>query len=333
MRKGLKITPTSKLSERDWQKLRQSFVTRGMIGGSDAGTLLGWNKWKSPITLYYQALGLSPIMDKMNIEMLMGKLQEDNIAYSWQFFDEDPEKFIENVITKNRPRRYKVIKGIVENPKYPTLFANLDGMITQHPVKGKKKGILEIKKINGVTMDSYVGGLPPQYLAQCQHYLMVCELDYAELCMRVDGKQLVVHMIERDPDIQEAILYEATKYNARILAALDAMRESGTGDRDELMMIAAEFEPEADSSENFDTFISAKHKERETENVLHGNDEHGEWARQYVRYGQLMKKVEEHKYLYGNKLKQLMEKGSANQLILPNGKISWRKMFQVRLNN
>ncbi len=166
--KKLKLTPTSKLTESEWQSLRQTFTLKGMVGGSDAGTLLGWNKWKSPISMYYQALGLSPLPNIMNIEMAMGKMQEDNIADSWQYWDGE-EAFIKNIVTKTKVRKYKKIKAIIENPKYPNLFANIDGLITQHPVRGKKKGILEIKKINGMTVDTYIGGIPPQYIAQVQH--------------------------------------------------------------------------------------------------------------------------------------------------------------------
>jgi predicted phage-related endonuclease len=333
MHKGLKINSTKNMSEKDWQTLRQSFSTRGMVGGSDAGTLLGWNKWKSPITLYYQALGLSPLSDKMNIEMLMGKLQEDNIAYSWQFYDKDPEKFIQNAMSKTKTRTYKQVKGIVENPAFPCLFANLDGVITKHPVKGRKKGVLEIKKINGISYDSYIGGIPPQYLAQVQHYMMVCELDYAELCMRVDGKHLAVELIESDYDIQEKILIEAHRFHARVQAARDAILTSGTKDQEEMLGFAATYEPDADGSEDFDAFISAKHKAREPESIMIASAEHDDWAVQYSRYSKLLKKVEERKLLYSNRLKQAMEKESANQMILTNGKINWRKQFQLKLNN
>jgi predicted phage-related endonuclease len=332
MLKGLNITDTKKMSEKDWQILRQSFSTRGMVGGSDAGTLLGWNKWKSPITLYYQALGLSSMSTKMNIEMLMGKLQEDNIAHSWQFYDKDPDKFIQNAMTKTKTRTYRNVKGIIENPAFPCLFANIDGLITKHPERGRKKGILEIKKINGITYDSYVGGIPPQYLAQVQHYMMVCDLPYAELCMRVDGKHLAVEMIEADYDIQSTILKEAMTFNARVMAAREDILTCGTGDQEEMLAMAAKYEPDADSSDDFDAFISAKHKARETENAMVGSAIHDDWANQYSRYSKLLKKVEENKTLYSNRLKQAMEKESANQMILSNGKINWRKQFQLKLN-
>lgn len=330
--RNLNLTPTAKLSEQDWQKLRQSFVSRGMVGGSDAGTLLGWNKWKSPISLYYQSVGVGALPTMMNMEMAMGKLQEDNIAECWQYWDGTEEGFVKNVIAKNRVRRFKKIKAIIENPKYPVLFANVDGVITKHPVRKRKQGILEIKKINGMTADSYVGGIPPQYIAQVQHYMLVCEFDYAELCMRVDGRSLIVETIDADWELQSTILKEAQQFNDRVMSALDDIKSKGTGDKDEILDIASKYEPDADSSEDFNAFISQKHKDRENENEMQSTPELADWALQYTRYNAMLKKVEEHKLLYGNRIKQVMEKNNASIMHLPDGKITWRKQFQVRFN-
>lgn len=329
--KGLKLTPTSKLTESEWQSLRQTFTLKGMVGGSDAGTLLGWNKWKSPISMYYQALGLSPVPNLMNIEMAMGKMQEDNIAESWQYWDGE-EGFIKNIITKTKVRKYKKIKAIIENPKYPNLFANIDGLITLHPVRGKKKGILEIKKINGMTVDTYIGGIPPQYIAQVQHYMLVCNLEWAELCMRVDGRQLLVETIDADFEIQSSIINEANKFTERVTAALDAIATSGIDDKEELYGIAAQFEPEADDSDDFNYFISEKHKLRETEVTIQGTPEYQLWAEDYKRIGSEIKDLESNKQLLQNKLKQVMEKDGATIMDLPDGKITWRKQFNIKLN-
>ena len=329
--KGLKLTPTSTLTESEWQSLRQTFTLKGMVGGSDAGTLLGWNKWKSPISMYYQAIGLSPLPNIMNIEMAMGKMQEDNIAESWQYWDGE-EAFIKNIVTKTKVRKYKKIKAIIENPKYPNLFANIDGLITHHPVRGKKKGILEIKKINGMTVDAYIGGIPPQYIAQVQHYMLVCGLEWAELCMRVDGRQLLVETIDADFEIQSSILHEANIFQQRVTNALAAIKSSGIDDKEELYGIAAQFEPEADGSDDFNYFISEKHKLRDTEVTIQGTDEHQQMAEEYKRISESIKEAESEKQLYQNKLKQAMEKDGASIMQLPEGKITWRKSFLIKLN-
>jgi putative phage-type endonuclease len=326
----LKQTSTKNLSEIDWQKLRQSFSSRGMVGGSDAGTLLGWNKWKSPINLFYQSIGMDLLPTKMNRQMAFGKMLEDTIAEMWQYWDGE-ENFIQNVITKNKVRKFRKVKAIIENPKYPMLFANIDGEVTHHPVM-KGKGILEIKNVGKMTVDSYLDGVPPSYIAQMNHYMLVTGHKYAEICMQVDGQDMLVKTFEADPDIQEAILHKATEHQYRVTAAREMILQTGASDKEEIYGIAAQFEPPADNSEDFNAFISIKHKDRENDITIQGGQEQAQWAEEYVRINDTIKHWESHKLLYGNQLKQYMEQNGGAQIMeMPNGKITWRKQFNVRL--
>lgn len=328
-------TPTSKLTESEWQTLRQSFVTKGMIGGSDAGTLLNLNKYKSPINLFYQAIGLSNLPNIMNHIMLHGKQLEDYVAQCWQYYDGTPEGWVENTLQNNKIKKYRKVKAIIQNPKYPALFANIDGQITQHPVYGKKKGILEIKTISGYSADSYEAGIPPSYLLQVQHYMLVTEMKYAEICYLKDGRDLGVVTFEADKDLQNTILTEAEAFQKRVFAAREVLDqyklENPYAEQDELYGVVASLEPEADNSEAYAAFLSERHKARETEVQMQGTEEHEEWARQAQEYSEAIKSAEDDKRLYQNKLKQVMEQNGAVVMNLPNGKITWRKQFLINL--
>lgn len=328
-------TPTSKLTESEWQTLRQSFVNKGMIGGSDAGTLLNLNKYKSPINLFYQAIGLSSLPNIMNHIMLHGKQLEEYVANCWQYYDGTPEGWVENTLNNNKIKKYRKVKAIIQNPKYPALFANIDGQITHHPVYGKKKGILEIKTISGYSADSYEAGIPPSYLLQVQHYMLVTEMKYAEICYLKDGRDLGVVTFEADPDLQNTILEEATNFQKRVFAArelLDKYREENPyATNDDLYGVVANLEPEADNSEAYAAFLSERHKARETEVQMQGTEEHQEWAVLAQDYSQAIKSAEDDKRLYQNKLKQVMEQNGATVMNLPDGKITWRKQFLINL--
>lgn len=326
---NINLIPTAKLSEAEWQTLRLSFVRKGMIGGSDAGTLLGINQYKSPINLFYQALGIGELPSIMNAAMLHGKQLEDYVADCWQYYDGTDEGWVENTLANKKIKTYKKLRAIVTNPKYPVLFANVDGIITKHPTYGKRQGILEIKTISGYSADSYEAGIPPSYLIQVQQYMLVMELPYAEICYLKDGRQLGCVTFEANEDLQNTILEEAEKFQARVLEAKAAIEP--LDDKEEQLGIAAQYEPDADSTDAFNAFISNKHKERQSENVITGDDIHLEWARQYKRYSSILKKVEEHKQLYQNRLKQAMERENAAVMMLPEGKITWRKQFNVTI--
>lgn len=330
------MTPTSKLTESEWQSLRQTFVNRGMIGGSDAGTLLGLNKYKSPINMFYQSLGIAQLPNIMNHIMLHGKQLEDYVAKCWQYYDGTPEGWVENTLANNKIKSYKKVKAIIENPKFPALFANIDGQITKHPVYGKKKGILEIKTISGYSADSYEAGIPPSYYVQVQHYMLVTGYKYGEICYLKDGRDLGVVTFEEDKEIQERILHEANKFSANIIHARsvieDYKKQNPYADANELYGAVAHLEPEADDSQAFNEFISEKHKAREEEVIMQGDDAMQSIAEEYVQISAHLKETESQKQLRQNQLKQIMEQNGATIMQLPDGKITWRKMFTIKLN-
>lgn len=327
--KHLKLTPTAKLSEAEWQTLRHSFVDRGMIGGSDAGTLLGLNKYKSPINLFYQAVGISTLPNKMNGIMLHGKQLEDYVAKCWQYYDGTDEGWVDNTLKENKIKSYKKVRAIIENRKFPILFANIDGKITKHPIHGRKAGVLEVKTISGYSADSYEAGIPPSYLVQLQHYLLVTEWSYGEIVYLKDGRDLGCVTFEANRGIQDSILVAAEEFHNRVVLAKRELSKST--DVNEQLQIASYFEPDADNSQAFNDFVSEKHKAREEEVTIQGTDECGQWALSYKKLNADIKDLESEKQLFQNRLKQIMEKEGATTMMLPNGKITWRKQFSVKL--
>jgi len=318
--------PTAKLSESQWQDLRQSLVHKGMVGGSDAGTLLGLNKYKSAISLYYQALDIAHLPSKMNSIMLHGKQLEDYVAGCWQYYDGTEEGWVANTLADNKIKNYKKDKAIIINPKYPNLFANIDGIITKHP-QYSTKGILEVKTMSGYSADTYEGGIPPSYLIQLQHYLLVTGYKWGEIVYLKDGRDLGCVTFDADKQIQDSIISASDEFNRRVMLAKAAIGEEQ--DPNIKMQIASEFEPDADNSMAFNDFISEKHKARENEVTIDGTDEHEEWARAYKDLNFQIKTIESEKQLYQNKLKQVMEANGATIMNLPNGRINWRKQFNI----
>lgn len=329
-------TPTSKLSESEWQDLRYKFTTSGKVGGSDAGTLLGLNKYKSAINLFYQAVGIVRLPNKMNSAMLHGKQLEDYVASCWEYWDGTEEGWVNNTLENKKVQRCRRIRAIIENPKYPTLFANIDREITFHPVRGKEKGILEIKTISGYSADAYDTGIPPSYFLQAQLYMLVMGHNYAEICYLKDGRDIGVVFIEADTDQQQLILSASADHYQRVRlaqAAIQEFKDSGawSGDPEELYGIAQEFEPPADDSEAYKYFISERHKARENENVIIGTDDDRFDAHAYVELKNRIAKLEAEKQLHENRLRARLQHNNAQVIQLEGGKVTWRKQFSVKL--
>lgn len=328
----IKKIPTKNLSENQWQELRKKFVSEGMVGGSDASTLLGLNPYKSAINMFYQAINPDALPNKMNAPMLHGKLLEDYVAGCWQYYDGTEDGWVTNTLDDNKIKRYRRIRAIIQNTKYPMLFANVDGKIVRHPNRGPEPGILEIKTISGYASDMYEAGIPPSYLIQIQHYMLVTGYSWGEICYLKDGRDLGVITIDEDPAIQQRIIDTATDFYNRVKAAKAKIVETGATTNQECMQVASEFEPDADDTNAFNQFISEKHKARENEVVVSGSSEMEEAAQQYLAAQDSIKYKESKKQLYQNQIKQEMEKLGATVMTLPSGgKITWRKNFLVRL--
>lgn len=139
------------------------------IGGSDAGTVLGVNKYKSNVELWKEKTGRTKppdISDKPAV--IFGKKAEEHIR---ELFKLDYPQ-------------YKVDYHefyMYCNDDYPFIFATLDGEITD---ENGKRGILEIKTTtiqNKLQWDEWEDKIPDSYYAQILHQLAATGWDFAIL--------------------------------------------------------------------------------------------------------------------------------------------------------
>lgn len=148
----------------EWLKMRY----KG-IGGSDAGTVLGVNKYKTNVQLWEEKTGRSipeDISDKPAV--VFGKEAESPIR---ELFKQDFPQY--NV---DYHEFYMYV-----NDKYPFIFATLDGEITD---ENGRQGILEIKTTtiqNKKQWDEWENKIPDSYYAQMLHQLTATGWDFAIL--------------------------------------------------------------------------------------------------------------------------------------------------------
>lgn len=148
----------------DWLKQRHIG-----IGGSDAGTVLGVNKYKSNLELWNEKTGRTvppDISDKPAV--IFGKKAEEHIR---ELFKLDYPQ-------------YKVDYHefyMYCNDKYPFIFATLDGELTD---ENGRRGVLEIKTTtiqNSNQWNDWEDKIPESYYAQILHQLAATDWDFAIL--------------------------------------------------------------------------------------------------------------------------------------------------------
>ena len=323
---------TKGLSEKQWQDLRNSFIHQGKVGGSDTSTLLGLNEYKSPIVMFYQAVNFKASNTNYNEIMFHGKHLESYVADMWQYFDGTEEGLIMNHSTGNKINKATRVNAIIENTKYPFIFANIDRLISKHAVLGKKKGVLEIKTISSYASDKYISGIPPGYLIQLQTYMLILGLSYGEIAYLKDGRKLGIQTFEADKSIQDEVISKTKDFYSKVQQANAALELNKGATDDEKLLILAEYEPEVDSTDSYNDYITDRHKNKQNDKVIEGNQEQLSWAEEFQRWKTIEAEACETKKLYQNKLKRVLDINSANEITLgPGKKVKWNKMFLVNI--
>jgi len=147
------------------------------IGGSDAGAILGVNKYKSRFDVYLEKVGDAENTD--NEKMYWGRELEDRVAEEFELrSDYIAEK----------------MEGPQVHPDYPWMIANVDREIPA-------VGILEVKTASVYAKSSWEeGGVPASYVAQCQHYMAVTGHEKTFVAVLFGGQEFQVYKIFRDED-------------------------------------------------------------------------------------------------------------------------------------
>ena len=152
-------------NEEEWLSIRK----KG-IGGSDAGAIMGKNKYKNIIDVW---------KDKT------GRVQ-NNFKSSAAQRGNDLEEYIRNSYRIDNPdKEILEVNKMYIHHEYDFIRANLDGEIIY---KGKK-GILEIKTTTINKWNKYVeewqNNIPETYLYQILHYFLVTGYEYAVLVAEI----------------------------------------------------------------------------------------------------------------------------------------------------
>ena len=149
----------------DWIKARQ---IQG-IGGSEAGCVLGVNKYQSNIDLWELKTGRRmPVDLSDNAAVQFGKFAEPHLR---ELFRQDYPEY-----TVDYHEYWMYV-----NDEYPFIFATLDGEII---TADGRKGILEIKTTtiqNKTQWDEWDNRIPDSYYAQILHQMAATGWDFAIL--------------------------------------------------------------------------------------------------------------------------------------------------------
>ena len=162
------------------------------IGGSDAGTVMGVNEYKSAFTLWAEKTGQLEAPYQSSEAIRLGHDLEDYVA----------KRFCEA-----EGKRVKRSSFCFESKERPYMRANVDRLVIG------ENAVLECKTANMMKGSSYKKDeIPASYYYQCLHYMAVLGLDRVYLAVLVFSHGLYTFVIDRaDPQIQQDLEYLVQK--------------------------------------------------------------------------------------------------------------------------
>lgn len=175
---ALKLVSTENMPYQEWLQLRK----KG-LGGSDAGSVAGFSKYRSPISVWLEKTGKVEPSQEESQAARFGRKLEPVVA----------DEFAERTGLKVEP-----IHEMLQHRDYPFMLANLDRLIYEDG----KQGVLECK-----TADKYFASewddekIPDHYYLQVQHYLAVTGLQFAYIAVLIGGNDFRHKRIDRNDEV------------------------------------------------------------------------------------------------------------------------------------
>ena len=188
------------------------------IGGSDASSILGFNPYRSSMSVYLEKIKISKgksIAQNCCIESEESKENEINYDNKNTYKMELSNKlksFVASEFMIKTGKKVRNINGMLRNDKYPFAIANIDRAVVG------EKAFLECKVTNSFNKKEWEKSVPIHYKIQMNHYMAVTGASHCYVAVLIGNEELVIHKLERDEDyIEEIMKLEEIFWNNCIL--------------------------------------------------------------------------------------------------------------------
>lgn len=303
-------------------------ATLDTFGGSDCSTIMGLNKWKSPVRFFYQSVGLVESSFTGNSHTFHGTNLENYVIDLWKHYETSNEVMMMNYEMNRKVNRCRAMNCFQVHPDMPWLHATIDAKILKC-ARRSGQGILECKTASTYAADMY-NSVNPSYVLQLQQYMMILGLRYGEIAQLVGGFDFELYTIDESTEIQSAIYEETMKFHEVVQEGKKIMKKRMN--QNQRIQELSQLAPEIDHSDSTKELLSELHQVRDGEAGKMGwTDEILELVLEYdeARKGEKVAVLK--KQTVSNKLKGIMLENDVKLIELPEkGKVTWNKNLSIK---
>lgn len=193
-------------SIKDMDRTQWLLTRRQGIGGSDAGIIMGLNKYKTAFELW---------LDKT------GQILPDESAGEAAYWGNQMEEVVAKEFEKRTGKKVRRSNMMYQHPEHDFMLANVDRFIVG------EDALLECKTASAYLAKEWESDeVPATYLVQIQHYLAVTGKSKAYVAVLIGGNKFIWKEIDRDEElINQIIAFELdfweTNVKGQLAPALD----------------------------------------------------------------------------------------------------------------
>lgn len=181
--------------------VQQLAERRTGLGASDAAAAIGLSRWKTPLQLYLEKIGLAQESDSEALHLEMGQALEPMIIARFE------KK--QRVTVTDRQRKFV-------DPTWPQRWVTTDGVASDRGmVEAKSVGMADPAEWGEEFED---GAVPMIYLVQSQHGLACTGLPFAWMPVVILNRQFRIYRIQRDEELIELITTKEREFMAMVEA-------------------------------------------------------------------------------------------------------------------
>lgn len=194
-------------SIKDMDRTQWLLTRRQGIGGSDAGIIMGLNKYKTAFELW---------LDKT------GQVLPDESAGEAAYWGNQMEEVVAKEFEKRTGKKVRRSNMMYQHPEHDFMLANVDRFIVG------EDALLECKTASAYLAKEWESDeVPATYLVQIQHYLAVTGKSKAYVAVLIGGNKFIWKEIDRDEElINQIIAFELdfweTNVKGQLAPALDS---------------------------------------------------------------------------------------------------------------
>lgn len=178
------------------------------IGGSDIAAILGYSPWKTPVDIWMDKTGRSPLESKVTERMDWGNRLEQTIADAYK---DQTGWMVWNI---NRPIVDGIFRGNIDRVVTPS--KRLPIAINGHYYWEHVTRILEIKTCDAYQRDEWgeagTDEIPRHYAMQVQHYMMLTGISICDVAVLFGGNELVIYTVYVNDKWQSYVRNELLKW-------------------------------------------------------------------------------------------------------------------------